>query len=155
MKTIFYFCIAMFVIGMVFWGLSTIDFNKKEQTVKETHQNQKVLKTTAPTQMVIDVIMPAYVRAQQNDADLYHRNPEAYTERFNSNNKLYNRSVTFPYENGVNVGDTIQLSYCSYFNYQDVSIWNFVSIEHPFYERTEQTESKYIEYIKGTVREVK
>lgn len=108
----------------------------------------------AKTQMLVDVVMPSYIMDEQNDVDLLHRDPEAYANRFNSNNELYNRSITLVCEN-VQAGDTVQLKYCSYFNYQTVSRWDLVSIEPPFYESIEQTESKYVEYIKGVVRVVK
>lgn len=109
----------------------------------------------AKTQMLVDVVMPAYILAEQYDVDLQQRNPEAYANRFNSNNELYNRSITLVNENGVQAGDTVQLKYCSYFNYRTVSNWDLVSVKPPFYESIEQTESKYVEYIKGVVRIVK
>jgi hypothetical protein len=109
----------------------------------------------AKTQMLVDVVMPAYIIAEQKDIDLKQKNPDAYANRLNSNNELYNRSVTLVCENGVQPGDTVQLKYCSYFNYHTVSHWDLVSIEPPFYESIEQTESKYVEYIKGVVRAVK
>jgi len=108
----------------------------------------------AQPQMLVDVVMPAYVIAEQYDADLMHRDPEAYAQRFNSNNTLYKRSLTFVCENGVSVGDTVELSYCSYFNYASASRWDLVSVKPPFYEREEQTESKYIEYLKGVVKAI-
>ncbi|MFZ4648842.1 MAG: hypothetical protein ACOYMB_04435 [Patescibacteria group bacterium] len=108
----------------------------------------------AKTQMLVDVVMPAYIIAEQHDVELQQKNPEAYANRFNSNNELYNRSITLVCENGAQTGDTVQLKYCSYFNYQTVSLWALVSVKPPFYESIEQTESKYVEYIKGIVRVV-
>ena len=111
--------------------------------------------STQPTQIVIDVVMPAYVRAEQTDIDLYQRDPEAYANRFNSNNELYNRSVKFVYENGVQVGDTVQLKYFHKYDPPQETYWDLVSIKPPFYESVENGQYTYVEYSKGVVRRVK
>jgi len=97
----------------------------------------------AKPQILVDVVMPAYIIAEQNDV--------AYVK---SNNELYNVSITLVCENAVNVGDTVQLSYCSYFNYRPVSRWDLIAVSPPFYEYIDQTESQHVEYIKGVVRVV-
>jgi len=115
----------------------------------------KEVSKITPTQMVIDVVIPECIKAEQIDVDLSQRDPEAYANRFNSNNELYNRSLEFAYQSGVRVGDTVQLSYCSYFNYNSASHWDLVSVRPPFREGTEQTESRCVEYIKGVIRGLK
>ncbi|MDA3802328.1 MAG: hypothetical protein PF488_00290 [Patescibacteria group bacterium] len=107
---------------------------------------------SAKTQILVDVVMPAYIIAEQTDVDLQQRNPEAYANRFNSNNELYNRSITLVCENGVQSGDTVQLKYS--FNYCMTPHWDLISVKPPFYERFKQTDSNYIEYIKGVVSAV-
>jgi hypothetical protein len=118
------------------------------QQIKEVTNTEKL-----PTQMVIDVVMPAYKRAEQNDIDLHHKDPEAYANRFNTNNELYSRSIKFAYENGVTVGDTVQLKYSHKYDPPQETYWDLVSIKSPFYESIENGQYTYVELIKGIVRE--
>jgi hypothetical protein len=103
------------------------------------------------TQMYVKVVMPARIIDQQYDADAMHSDPEGYAMRFNNNNEVYNKTLRFSYQNGAQVGDTVQLKYTDYFNYQTTSDWKIISIEPPFYESTESSESHSSEYIKGVI----
>lgn len=115
-------------------------------------------KTVAPAkpQMLVEVIMPAYAKAEQTDIELYKRNPEAYAERFNMNNALYNRSIPFVFENesGVKAGDTVELRYFHQYNPPQETHWDVVSVKKPFYESLENVQDHHLEYLKGVVRVV-
>ena len=129
---------------------------KRNVSLDPPRQIKEVSKTEIiPTRMVISVVMPAYVRAEQIDIDLHQRDPEAYANRYNNNNELYNRSVWFAYKNGVQVGDTVQLKYFHKYDPPQETYWGLVSIKPPFYESVENGEYTYIEYIKGVVRALK
>jgi hypothetical protein len=142
--------IVVFIGTMIFftrkWNVSL----EPPRQIKEVSKTEKL-----PTQMVIDVVMPAYARAKQNDSDLHQRDPEAYADRFNRNNELYNRSVSFAYENGVSIGDTVQLKYFHQYDPPEETYWDLVSTKPPFYESVENQQYTYVEYTKGIVREVK
>lgn len=102
----------------------------------------------AKTQILVDVVMPARIIAEQIDADLLQRDIEAYTSRFNSNKELYDRSIVLVCEKGIQFGDTVQLKYCFY---NTASRLDLVSINPPFCESIERTEFGHVEYIKGVV----
>lgn len=138
--------LTVVVIGIVVFVIC--EFNV---SLDPPRQIEEVVKTQLPTQIVVGVLMPAHAIAEQNDFHLQRSNPEAYANRFNSNNELYNRSIEFAYEAGMEIGDTIQLKYSSYFNYRDVSIWKLLYTKPPVYESIEQTESSYVEYLKCVV----
>lgn len=109
----------------------------------------------AQSQILVDVLMPAYAKAEQNDFDLYKRDPEAYANRFNRNSELYNRSLTLINEKGVNVGDTVQLKYFLQYNPPQETYWELTSTKSPFIESVENEQYTYTEYVKGVVRAVK
>jgi hypothetical protein len=108
----------------------------------------------AKPQMLIDVIMPAYARAEQTDLNLYKRDPEAYADRFNRNNELYNRSISLVCEDQVKAGDTVQLKYFHQYDPPQETHWDLVSVKPPFYESVENGQYQYLEYLKGVVRVV-
>lgn len=67
-------------------------------------------------------------------------------------------TLEFTCENYVNVGDTVQLKYFNkYIAPHEVSRWELVSMEPPFYEKTEFNDNPttgsytHIEYMKGVV----
>jgi hypothetical protein len=103
------------------------------------------------TQILVDVVMPAYAQAEQSDLVLYKKDPEAYADRFNRNSELYNRSLSLV-ENGVEAGDTVQLKYFHQYNPPQETYWKVVSIKPPFYESVENGEQSYVEHVKGVVR---
>ncbi len=94
----------------------------------------------AKTQILVDVIIPD---VQEYEFKL----PDA---------------LEFTCENrDVNVGDTVQLKYFDkYIAPHQVSRWELVSVEPPFYEKTEFNDNPttgsytHIEYMKGIVRAV-
>jgi hypothetical protein len=93
----------------------------------------------AKTQILVDIVIP---------------NVREYEFKLPS-------KLEFTCENDVNVGDTVQLKYFNkYIAPHEVSRWELVSIQPPFYENTEFNDNPttgsytHIEYMKGIVRVV-
>lgn len=144
--------ILKITIVVIFLGVMTMWLNNAGAFDKPLPPPQEI--PPAKTQMLVDVIMPAHAEAEQTDIDLHKRDPEAYANRFNRNNALYNRSITLVWENGVQAGDTVQLKYFNQYDPPQKTYWELVSTNEPFYESTESGQYSYTEYVKGIVRVV-
>jgi hypothetical protein len=106
----------------------------------------------AKTQLLVDIIMPAYAAAEQIDLALYDRDPDAYADRFNRNSALYNRSVGLPSEFEAKAGDTVLVKYYLQYDPPQQTYWEVISAKPPFNESVMSGQYTYVEYVKGVVR---
>jgi hypothetical protein len=106
----------------------------------------------AKTQLLVDIIMPAYAVAEQTDLALYDRDPDAYADRFNRNNALYNRSIELSSDYEAKDGDTVLVKYSQPYNPSQNKYWEVISNKPPFIESVMSGEYSYIEHVKGVVR---